>query len=58
MAKSQESKVVRVLKRSDSVRTTVPSTICDILEISAGDTLVWTVDAKGRRALVTKSRSG
>jgi|HubBroStandDraft_1064217.scaffolds.fasta_scaffold114534_1 bifunctional DNA-binding transcriptional regulator/antitoxin component of YhaV-PrlF toxin-antitoxin module len=43
MARTFESKAVRVLERSDSVRTTVPAPIAALLGIGPGDTLVWEV---------------
>lgn len=58
MAKALESKAIRALRRSESVRTTVPSAICSLLGIEPGDTLVWTPDVKTGAASVRKAVPG
>ncbi len=55
MPKPIESKLVRAIERSDSLRTTVPSTVVDVLGVDAGDSIRWTLDPKGSRVIVTKS---
>ncbi len=35
------SKIIRVNNKCDSVRTTIPNTIKDVLGASCGDTLAW-----------------
>ncbi len=53
-----ESKLVKALKSSDSLRTTVPSAIVTLLEVEAGDSLVWKFDPSSRSVAVTKSHDG
>jgi hypothetical protein len=55
MPKPIESKLVRAIERSESLRTTVPSTVVNVLGVDAGDSLRWTLDPKGPRVVVTKS---
>ena len=50
-----ESKLVKAVERSDSLRTTVPSTVVNVLGVDAGDSLRWSLDPKGSRVVVTKS---
>ena len=57
MAKEFESKVVRVLERSDSVRTTVPGPVAALLDVAPGDTLTWSVRPKSGEITVSKKRS-
>lgn len=54
MAKSFESKAVRVLARSGSVRSTVPAPIAALLGVEPGDTLVWEVEPGSGRIVVTR----
>jgi bifunctional DNA-binding transcriptional regulator/antitoxin component of YhaV-PrlF toxin-antitoxin module len=56
VSKAIESKLVKAIKRSDSLRTTVPSTVVDVLGVDAGDSLRWTLDPKGSRVIVSKSQ--
>lgn len=39
-----ESRLVKALKSSDSLRTTVPQSIVTLLGLEAGDTLSWKFD--------------
>ena len=55
MSKPIESKLVKTLKRSESLRTTVPSTVVNVLGLDAGEALRWTLDQRGSRVIVTKS---
>jgi hypothetical protein len=55
VSKPIESKLVKAIERSDSLRTTVPSTVVDVLDVNPGDTLRWTLDPKAARVIVTKS---
>lgn len=55
MPKPIESKLVKAIERSDSLRTTVPSTVVDVLGVDAGDSLRWTLDPKHARVVVSKS---
>jgi bifunctional DNA-binding transcriptional regulator/antitoxin component of YhaV-PrlF toxin-antitoxin module len=55
VSKPIESKLVKAIERSDSLRTTVPSTVVNVLDLNAGDTLRWTLDPKGSRVIVTRS---
>lgn len=55
MPKPIESKLVKAIERSDSLRTTVPSTVVDVLGVDAGDSLRWILDPRGSRVIVTKS---
>jgi bifunctional DNA-binding transcriptional regulator/antitoxin component of YhaV-PrlF toxin-antitoxin module len=50
-----ESKLVKAIERSDSLRTTVPSTVVDVLGVDAGDSLRWTLDPRGSRVVVTRA---
>jgi hypothetical protein len=55
LPKPIESKLVKAIERSASLRTTVPSTVVDVLGVDAGDSLRWTLDPNGARVIVTKS---
>jgi len=50
-----ESKLVKAIERSASLRTTVPSTVVDVLGVDAGDSLRWTLDQKRSRVIVARS---
>ena len=54
MERTFESKAVRALERSESIRTTVPYPVAALLGLGAGDVIVWTV--KLGAASVTVSR--
>ena len=60
MIKSYESKLVRAVERSESLRTTVPLPIVAVLGLEEGDTIVWSfepgsVEASVRRRAAEKS---
>jgi len=55
VVKTIESKLVKAIERSASLRTTVPSTVVNVLGVDAGDSLRWTLDPRGSRVMVTKS---
>jgi hypothetical protein len=52
--RSFHSVVTRVDKKSDSLRVTVPGSVSALLGISAGDTIVWTVQPGSGRTTVTR----
>ena len=41
MGRTFESKAVRSVKKSPSLRTTIPEAISALLDVEAGDTLLW-----------------
>ena len=47
-----ESKVLRTLPGSNSVRTTVPQVIANLLEAAPDTTLVWSFDKEAGAAVV------
>lgn len=44
MARQFESKAVKSLKRSDSLRTTIPEPVAALMGLEPGDGVVWTVE--------------
>jgi hypothetical protein len=50
-----ESKLVKAIERSASLRTTVPATVVDVLGVDAGDSLRWTLDPKRSGVFVSKA---
>lgn len=57
MPKPIASKLVKAIERSDSLRTTVPSAVVSVLGLDPGDSLLWTLDPKRSRVVVSKSRA-
>ena len=60
MTKEYESKLVKAIERSASLRTTVPLPIVAVLGLEEGDTIVWSfepgsVEASVRRKTAEKS---
>ena len=58
MARTFESKAVRAIERSDSVRTTVPAPVAALLGVEPGDRLIWTVGPGTGRVSVSKGEGG
>ena len=58
MARRFESKAVRSLKRSASIRTTVPEPIAAVLGLEFGDTLIWEVEPGSGRVSVVVGGGG
>ena len=52
------SAVLLVNEASDSVRTTIPGGVAEILGAIPGSTLVWSVDLKGGRVTVSVEPPG
>lgn len=52
-----ETKVWQSVAKSPSLRTSVPRTIAELLELEKEGTLVWTYDAKSRSVNVTKAKA-
>lgn len=52
------SAVLLVNEASDSVRTTIPGGVAEILGAVPGSTLVWSVDLKAGTVTVTAETSG
>lgn len=57
MARTFESKAVRSVKASLSIRTTVPEPVAAILGLEVGDTLVWEVEPGSGKVSVSKLSS-
>lgn len=51
-----ESKVLRTLPGSNSVRTTVPQVIANLLEAAPDTTLIWSFDKEEGTAIVRLKR--
>jgi len=49
------SRLVRATRGSDSLRTTVPQVIAVVLELRAGDALVWSIDPGGTYARIARA---
>lgn len=54
MPRSFESKAVKSLKRSQSLRTTVPEAIAALLGLEPGDVVLWTVEPGSGRVEVSR----
>lgn len=49
-----ESKAVQSLKRSQSLRTTVPEAVAALLGLEAGDVIVWAVEPGSGHVAVSR----
>jgi len=52
----RNSKVVRVNNKCDSLRTTIPTPIKDLLGLSCGDTITWKCSC-GKKGIIEVSAS-
>lgn len=54
MARVFESKAVRSVKQSESIRTTVPEAISALLGLEIGDSILWEVEPGSGRISVSR----
>ncbi len=57
MAKEYESKLVKAIERSASLRTTVPLPIVAVLGLEEGDTMAWAFEPGSIEVTVRKKPS-
>jgi hypothetical protein len=58
MGRVFESRAVRSVKDSPSIRTTVPEAVSALLGLEAGDSLLWEVEAGVSKAVVSRKAGG
>ena len=54
VTKSYDSKLVKAVERSDSLRTTVPQPIVAVLGLEEGDTITWSFEPGSTEASVKR----
>ena len=57
VSKSYESKLVKAIERSASLRTTVPLPIVAVLGLEEGDTIIWSFEPGSLEASVKRKPS-
>lgn len=51
-----KSKVSKARPETISLRTTIPSPVAEMMGLKDGDTLLWNVEPKGDKVVVTVSK--
>jgi hypothetical protein len=51
------SRLIRATRNSASLRTTVPQVVAELLELRSGDSIIWSIDATGTLAWISRAPS-